>query len=312
MITETNYKNIPGLQMENGDLSVIILPNQGGKLASLVYKPTGRQIFFQRQGENYRLHFYDGDFVASECSGFDDLFPTIDPCVYPWPPWEGVKIPDHGELCGLAMEVRIDRETVILRGEGVRFPYVFEKRLRFTAEHILRISYRVENRVDFPLECLWAAHPILDAGTGGKIFLPYEDGEPAICTFSRGAETETLRWPEGSANGALGDLSQVDEHLQGKAFKIYFQKPAPKGLCGFRWQEDGTELWLRFPAEKVPWLGVLAGEHEPTGRLQVFLEPCTGAFDAPTAAKSHGQSTCLPPKGVMEWYLELQLQRSKT
>ena len=98
MITHSNYKNKTSIVLESKKLRAEFLPNPGGKLASLINKETGYEFFVQRDSKTYRDQPFDGVFVDGECSGYDDMFPTIDICNYENEPWKGVKMADHGEV----------------------------------------------------------------------------------------------------------------------------------------------------------------------------------------------------------------------
>ena len=47
-IYESKYKNIKSVCLENDLLKAEFLPSQGAKLASLVFKKTGRQMMYQK------------------------------------------------------------------------------------------------------------------------------------------------------------------------------------------------------------------------------------------------------------------------
>ena len=81
----------------------------------------------QRPEPAYKLQPFDGDYVAGECSGLDDMFPTIDACYYDRFPWQGVKMADHGEVWSLAWEAQAQGDCLHFGVNGVRFPYRLEE-----------------------------------------------------------------------------------------------------------------------------------------------------------------------------------------
>ena len=110
-VYESRYKDQPAITIESEKIVAQFLPGIGAKLASLVYKPAGLELLVQRPNEEYLLAPYDGDYVAQgECSGFDEMFPSIDKCFYEGYPWRGTPIPDHGEVWSIpwAWESRMD------------------------------------------------------------------------------------------------------------------------------------------------------------------------------------------------------------
>jgi hypothetical protein len=79
-VYESTYKDQPAVTIESDNIAAQFLPGIGAKMASLRYKPLDLELLVQRPGVAYLTQPYDGDYVAGECSGFDDMFPTIDAC----------------------------------------------------------------------------------------------------------------------------------------------------------------------------------------------------------------------------------------
>ena len=125
----SQYKDQPAITLESDQVTAQFLPGIGAKLCSLVYRAAGRELLVQRPNPAYLLAPYDGDYVAQgECSGLDDMFPSIDRCFYEGYPWRGTPIPDHGEVWSLPWEHRVEPDGSLYFGvNGVRFPYRLEK-----------------------------------------------------------------------------------------------------------------------------------------------------------------------------------------
>ena len=126
-IAETLYKDVEAIQVKTAKLSAKFLPKLGGKCASLTNNTTGKEYLEQDKGKAYRKLGYGGDYVAAECSGFDDMFPSINECYYDKFPWKGVEIPNHGELCGLEWQHEVKDNSLRLWTYSPRFGYYFEK-----------------------------------------------------------------------------------------------------------------------------------------------------------------------------------------
>src|SRR5512139_3356911 len=132
----SQYKDQPAYTLETPQALAQFIPGQGAKLASLVFKPRNFELLVQRSDPAYRLQPFDGDYVAGECSGLDDMFPTIDTCYYDRYPWEGVKMADHGEVWSLAWDLAVRDDRLHFATYGVRFPYWLEKWVSFTTANI--------------------------------------------------------------------------------------------------------------------------------------------------------------------------------
>jgi hypothetical protein len=308
-ICKSRYKNIDALTLENECLKVQFTPEFGGKMLSLIHKKTSREILQQAKSPEYKVLDYDGEFVKAECSGFDDMFPTIDRVVYPDHPWKGVEMPDHGEVCGLKWEYDIKEDSIYMAVNGVRFPFKMEKWITFTGENSINIDYKATNNCYFNMDFLWTAHVMVDAGNGGEILLPYKDNQDARIAFTTdeklGRFGDTVTWPQ--ARDKDGRVRQVnivrsrdEEDLD--ALKYYFKGRMPEGWCGYRYKEDGTRLILSFPTDSVPYLGILTSKTHG-----LILEPCTATMDRPDMAKLFNQNSVLMAKGTYSWYLKIQI-----
>ena len=317
-IYRSAYKDIRGITLENECLKAVFFPEYGGKLASLVYKKTSREFLMQAMGTKYKVLRYGESYVNAECSGFDDMFPTIDRMYYDRDPWRGVEVPDHGEVCSLPWDYDIQEDCLYMSVHGVRFPYRLEKWIYLHPGKGLRIEYKATSLSSFDLDFLWAAHPIIDGGDGGEIIIPFDGNQKAICVFSSDNEVircgDMLSWPETVLrNGSRMNLARLEKQGERKAaLKYYFTERLQEGWCAYRCKADGTALKMLFPEDVVPYLGILTGEDPLTGRLQVFLEPCTGAYDRPDLARLHGQNSVLSAGEAYSWHLELTVLDEST
>ena len=101
MIEKTNFKGIEAIKLENNYLKVIIIPELGGKIASIYNIEKDFELLFQNKEDIYvKPKLYDA-FEKFDASGFDDAFPTIDKCSV-YINNKHIEYPDHGE-----MELRI-------------------------------------------------------------------------------------------------------------------------------------------------------------------------------------------------------------
>lgn len=306
LVYESYYKNIRAVTLENDLLKVQFTPEYGGKMVSFIYKPAFRELLQQAEGEEYKVLKYDGNYVAAECSGFDDMFPSIDRMLYPDAPWKGVEIPDHGEVCGLGWDWKMAGDCLRMWVHGVRFPYRFEKQISFKSDNTLHINYKATNLSLFDMDFLWTAHLMIDSGRGGEIIAPYQDRQDARVVFtserSLGGYGDIITWPV--TRDAFTRDRQINSVKAGNdidVLKFYFTGKVPEGKCGFCYNDDNTKLILHFPADAVPYLGILI-----SNRHGLILEPCTAAMDRPDMAKLFGQNSILPAGGEYIWYLDME------
>ncbi len=309
MILETTYKDQPAVAIENDLLRFVFLPETGASLASIVWKHGNRELLVQRPEPGYRRVPFGGSYVDAECSGMDDMFPTIDACHYERFPWEGVKLPDHGEIWNLPFHVEFNPDVVELRTNGVRLPYTFMKRAEFSDVQTLRLSYHAENPTPFDLDFLWAAHFMLKAQPGVRLKVP-EACRVAQAVFTNtgsiGAYGQEFSFPTFTdERGVLRDMSRMGEE-DGSCEKFYLKEKLSDGYCGVLYP-DGLLFEVLFPVERVPYLGVLFNQGGFRDIFSLFIEPCTAPLDRPDVARLMGKHSVIPAHASYDWHLEIRI-----
>ena len=310
-INPSQYKDQPAVTIESETIRAQFLPGIGAKLASLIYKPHNFELLVQRPGEKYLTQPFDGVYTDGECSGLDDMFPTIDTCFYDRYPWDGVKMADHGEVWSLPWETTQEGNRLHFSVYGVRFPYRLEKWATISGEGILRLDYRLTNLSPFDFGCVWAAHPMFNLEEDTELVLP--DGvKNVIGTFSipGGFVTygDEYHWPVGNfADGASRDFRRLRPKTTAEAYKYYIKGKMPAGWCGLKYHRKEFSFVMSFPVKQVPYLGILPNEGGWQDLYNIFLEPCTAPFDRPDAARYRGQDFTLQGSSSFSWHLNLTL-----
>ena len=146
----TNYKDRPAVVVESEFLVATILPEDGGKIVSLRVKNTGKELLVTKEQEQYKVLTYDGSFEKSECSGFDDMFPTVDEYTPEDGAYEGVTYPDHGEICRLKHEAERWGDGVILNASSKQFPIDFQRKILPADGGGLTLEYCITNKGEVP------------------------------------------------------------------------------------------------------------------------------------------------------------------
>jgi hypothetical protein len=300
------YKDVPAIKAETERLTATFLPEYGGKCASIKDKKSGREFLSQAAGEHYKKLAYDGDYVAAECSGFDDMFPTIDRYYYDRYPWQGIPVPDHGEVCGLEWKYETKKGALRMWTHSPRFGYKFEKTVS-EINNGVSIDYLVTNNTQFTLDFVYAAHCMVAAETGGKITLPgVSDGEKATMVFSsngkRGRYGSPCVWSKKAKDVVVtpAPVKKKDGLSKTESFKFFLDAPCSKGCCEYQYP-DGVVLALGYSADKLPYLGIWINRYDLHGLCNVAFEPSSGTFDRPDAARIRGQFSTLDPYGSYEW-----------
>jgi hypothetical protein len=309
-VCKTNYKDLEAVRIGTDTLEVIVLPGQGAKLASLRSRASGKEFLLQREGERYRSSSYGSDYLAGECSGFDDVFPTVLSYYYEREPWKGMLVPDHGEVWALPWDCEIEGSQVALSVKGLKLPYNLAKTMSFPEADRLRITYELRNESPFPIDFIWCAHIMLEAEKGCRIVAP-RGMRRCVATMSDsgtignwGEEFDypVMRLPDGSSyDASLHRGSDADDYQ-----KFFFKGRVPEGRAGLEYP-DGHILTVSFPEWDVPYFAGIQAEGGKLGIRGIFLEPSTAADDRPDLARFRSADSVLPAKGLLSWYLDMSV-----
>lgn len=295
--TNVTFKDHEAVSVESAVLKATFLPKDGAKMVSLIRKKDGKELLAVKSGEKYRTLAYDGDYVSSECSGFDDMFPTVDPYTPSTGAYQGITYPDHGETCRIPYEASVEGDTVVFRAQSRLFPIRYEKRV-FIREKSIVTAYRIENQGEHTFDFLWAGH----------IMLQGEDGMEILTPFAKDAPTEMMFAPKDADTSAYPkDRLMGYAPRTGAAYKFYYTEPLKEGYFGVKYQ-DGTSLLFETDEKKLPYLGIWLNNGEFQNIYTVTPEPCTVPFDAPDRAAKRGITSVIPPRSKFSFEIQITVK----
>jgi galactose mutarotase-like enzyme len=319
-----------------GDCVVTLLPQLGGKIASILI---GNTELLQTPLNPYALRTREQAFSDSDASGWDECLPSVAECVVSTE--EGsVTVPDHGDLWRVPWEVlAVTPDSVTMRGTCFSLPLELTRSMILTevapgksSGWRLQLLYTLTNRGDSPAPWSWAAHPLFATEEGDRIVLPASVKKLKVegSNGNRlGATGSTVTWPVAQlADGTKVDLGTVQSETSGIGDKLFVepwtasQEPAFTGSlqqakhshnwCVLERHTVGLELTVRFDAELTPYIGLwlcYGGWPEGTGKKQVCvaMEPATAPVDS--LAISGPWSRKLAAGETFSWNMELQIDR---
>ncbi|MGG1876558.1 hypothetical protein ABDI30_03065 [Paenibacillus cisolokensis] len=292
------------------ELEVAIVPELGNRVISLRNRQTGREWMVQPTGAFDQARYADS-FERRDGSGWDDMFPTINPCRYPDFPWAGTELPDHGEVWALPWEASVSDGALSCHVHGVRLPYELTKTYTFPREDCLRMEYTVRNHSPFPLSFLWAAHPLFAIEEGMELIVPAGLDQIAV-SYSAGGrlgKTGDIRpWPQPLPDQPELRLDVTAGPDDGTAEKYYFSGALTEGAVSLYHPRTKEGVRLSFPVEKVPYLAVWANYGGYRDQYHLALEPATGWLDDVAYAMARRAAAEAPGRGAYTWYLELCLE----
>lgn len=273
MVEEGVFKDRPAVILKSGDCRMAVLPEDGGKIASIT--KDGFEFLEQAPGDRYLRLAEDGSFVESECSAFDDMFPTVDPCkvgkyVYP----------DHGAVCRTGLTYSISGETLRMVAKLKNLPFLWEKEVRSLPSGF-EILYRITNLSGEKLPYLYAAHFMLKGSDDLEIDTPYGENADAVYMFGR--EFATL--PQNRLTG---------KRAAGPAYKYYYTDKITEGKIVARYH--GRALTLLYDKEELPYIGVWLNNGSFKGMYNIATEIASAPYDSPLPAEEKGVCSYLLPK----------------
>lgn len=298
-ITQVTYKNRPALRVATKDLSAVFLPEDGGKLVSITANVDGFEFLCQNPAPDYARLAYDGCYVDSECSSWDDMFPTIDPYTPAEGDYAGITYPDHGEVCRLPMTVTVEGDSLTLACTSRLFPITFEKRITPESDGALALTYTITNHghEDFPY--IWAAHCMLQGADDLEVYTPYPADAPVAYTFG----------PAGRETFPRDRLMGYNPG-KGAAYKYYFTEPTLGGFVGAHYTRSGHrfEMDYRENPDAIPYVGIWINNGSFKNYYNIALECASAPFDAPDKALEKGYCSVLKAGEPLRFTLRVRVK----
>ncbi len=265
-----------------------VLPACGGKIQSIRSLDTGREWLWHNPHLPLRQPVYGESYIEGiDFGGWDEIFPSVDPCVLELAHGEIVSVPDHGDLVSLPWKVEECSEyNLRLSVEGRCFPFRFTRTLS-VAESGIDLFYELTSEGQVPMPWLWCAHPLFRLEPGMEVCWQGRDGQ----------DIEGVTIPDPSAPDFL-PLAEKIFTESGVATSVEIR---PSG---------GEVLRLDFDPEENPFLGLWVNFSAWSGcgsesYFNLGIEPSTAPCDALPEARYAKLHRSLNPGERRHWTLRL-------
>ncbi|MFZ5353880.1 MAG: DUF5107 domain-containing protein [Bacillota bacterium] len=307
-IIYSNYKNMKAFRLENEYIKMHVLPDLGGKIASIYYKPQNFEVLFQPVAGRYMIPRYGDDFSLFDTSGADEMFPNIDSCCYVFDKGKNVMLPDHGELWSIPWDMKAEDGRLIGAVKGIGLDYSFERSIILENSQI-RMSYRITNTGNYDLYGLWAFHGLVSCDESTRIVIA-TDNVVNVHKSDMLGDIETCHsFPiTREISGKQYNLGKISPISSNKTEKYYAAGTLKNGEAALTLNNSRLLYKLSFPTDKVPYLGVWINEGGFKGEYNCALEPSTGFYDSPVTAKRHNALEPIPSGKALEFYMNIILQ----
>ncbi len=310
--------NKENVVIQAGACSVSVLPNFGGKIASI--QMNGHELL-QAPLAPILPRTRDMSFDAGDASGWDECLPSVAACTVPTANGPA-NIPDHGDLWRVEWQEingNSSHESLHLRVKCFSLPLELKRSLTLSeikTGYRLSVDYRLTNTGGMTVPWSWAAHPLFTAAPGDRILLP-----PSIKTLRvegsggnrLGKNGDTTTWPIAKlTTGGTADLTVAQASNSGIGDKLFAGPLAShENWCALERPSVGVRIKFNFNPAENPYLGLwicYGGWPDRPGPKQtcVALEPATAPVDS--LALTGTWSRALTPGKSAIWAMHVDLE----
>ena len=300
-----------GVTIENEVIRMLVWPQIGGKISSIVDKADGFELLLNFPAELPETSLYGKPFDQGWNAGWDECFPTVAPGPYPGHPYEGIAIPDHGELWSLPTTAVPTKAGLTTVWHGLRFGYTFTRKLYLDGPTIVA-EYSVLNRAPFEFRFMWCGHPLMSMTAPVELDLPA--GEWRLDHDMAGDEPRVFKWPH-VAPGI--DLSRPESLPQKGAWKVFALAPIHEP-ASIRYPSRGRKVTFEYEAQESrdeenivggppAYWGVWVTTGGWGAQRCFDIEPTIGRFDDLARSVKDRSAGSVPPLGRREWQIRLTL-----
>lgn len=288
--TDWSYRALKAVVLENRMLRVVILPESGGKIWQITYKPLGTDLLWNNERIPPARLPINTRYDDVWCGGWDELFPNDEVAVI-----EGEAYPDHGEFWTGDWR----SEPFLAADEaGVRLQFLtpistvqVEKTIRLRLDQSrIEVNYQIRNlgRSVFPF--LWKLHPALAVSSQHRIDFP-----PMKVTMEPGfrgtlaGSPEQAEWPFIETAAGKIDLRCVPS-ADTRQLYFFYGTEMKGNWCALANSATGLACGLQFDPEVFRCCWLFASYGGWRNYNVAVLEPCTGYplnFEAMLAAGRH-------------------------
>ncbi|HKW16005.1 MAG TPA: hypothetical protein VJO35_00705 [Terriglobales bacterium] len=286
--------------LENRLLRLVILPQAGGKIWQITYKPLNSDLLWNNPTIRPARLPANSAYDDVWSGGWDELFPNDEIAII-----DGKNYPDHGELWTgeWCWETFSDAHNV-----GVRLRYVtpvssieVEKTIRLRADcPRIDIHHRFANRSRNCFPFLWKLHPAMAVSPQHRIDFPKMKVvlEPAFPGTLAGA-AEVSDWPMVQTSHGIVDLRRIT-HEDSRQLFFFYGTEMQAGWCAITNTVNGLAAAVQFDRKTFPYCWLFATYGGWRDYNVAVLEPCTGYPVNFEAMKAAGRHRTLSPGEILE------------
>lgn len=278
------------VRLESPHLRVDVAPTIGGRVISVVHKPSGHEFLWRNQALRLAKLPSSSEYDPNFYGGIDELLPNDIPETI-----NQVPCPDHGELWTTPLEWDLSDAKLRLAGTLLLFGLRYEREMSLRPnEPILDLKYRITNLTDQPRQFLWKLHAALAISEGDVVECPARQAQVVDPAWSRFKTITPFAWPEieGQKANVIPSKSNTMD------FFYLFDLAA--GEMGFRFRDQDLKFTYQFDKTVFPYAWLFASYGGFNGHYTAILEPCTCMPLSVNRAGALNQCSKLAPNQTLE------------
>jgi hypothetical protein len=292
--------------IENDAIRIEVWPILGGKISSILDKADKFELLFNFPAELPTTSQYGLPYGNGWYAGWDECFPAVAPGPYMGHPYDGIAVPDHGELWGMPTTAVPARDGITTVWHGLRFGYRLTRKLYLEQSDIVA-EYTLVNVSPFVFRFVWAAHPLMSlpsAGEGGVEIELSGAFRASHDLEGREGQGEPFAWPMLQGH----DLSRPHTLPERQAWKVYsigtIDTPATVRYPG---RGRGVRMNWESPDRRPAYWGIWINTGGWAGHRHFAIEPTTGRFDQLARAVHDGSAGEIGAAQRLNWSLRWSL-----
>jgi hypothetical protein len=282
--------------IENESLRVELYPQFGGKVTSVIDKADKFELLFDYAAELPTSSHYNRPYTTGWYAGWDECFPAVGPGPYPGHPYDGVTVPDHGEIWSLPAVAEPTRNGITTVWHGLRFGYRFSRTLTLDGPSIV-CAYTLTNLAPFDFRFVWAQHALLSLSSPVHISLRERRCKVDHDASQRDLQTD-FTWPI-TAEG--DDVSRPDRLPARRGWKIFTLDRIAHPVV-IDYPQRGRKLEIDYAADDTQaYWGIWINTGGWNAHNHIAIEPTTGRFDDLDRSTRDHSAGRIEPTGRREW-----------
>jgi hypothetical protein len=290
--------------IENDAISMEVWPQIGGKVSSIVDKADHFELLFTYPAEIPEGPRYDVAYANQWYAGWDECFPAIAASKYAGHPYDGIPIPDHGELWGIPTTAVPTKDGITTVWHGLRFGYRLTRKLYLDHSSIVA-DYTLVNLSPFQFRFIWCMHALM----GMNLPVQLDLTGPPLFKLSHDSVDGDINlpfdWPMANPGENLTVLENLPQKKAWKAFSV----EAIESSFVVRYPTRGRTVQIEYTSEdELPaYWGVWINTGGWGGQRHFAIAPTTSRFDQLDRAIRDGSAGTIAGQGRRSWSVRWSL-----